>query len=142
MLVQELGRRWGTTDITPSFHWRKTVFEGAVSSRGFRAPQIHAEMSKPVLLWHLKRQRHPVQTAVTVFVTVCVFLRSNVSVNVFLALTKEMKGRKDEVTADIQNYKTGRQLKPASGVGTMAGIDLKDTFLLRIVTDPRAPTQI
>lgn len=55
--------------------------------------------------------------------------------NVFLAaVTDHMKRRKDEVTADIQNYKTGRQLQPASGVGTMAAIVLKDTFLLRIRT--------
>lgn len=64
--------------------------------------------------------------------------------NIFLATpTDEMQRRKDEVTADIQNYKTGRQLKPASGVGTMGGIVLKDTFLLRIRTDPPLhPTQI
>lgn len=34
------------------------------------------------------------------------------------------------------NYKTSRQLKPASGVATMAETVLKDTFLLRIRTNP------
>lgn len=71
------------------------------------------------------------------------FLQSNVGVNVFLAtLTDKMKRGKDEVTADIQNYKTGRQLKPASGVRTTAAIVLKDTFLLRKRMTPPAPTQI
>lgn len=62
--------------------------------------------------------------------------------NVFLAaLTDEMKGRKDEVMADIHNYKPGRQLKPASGVGTMAGICFERHFPLKNKDQPPTCTR-
>lgn len=140
---QELGRRWWATDITPSFHWWKTVFGGVDSSRGLRAPRC--QTWKKFMLKCQNRYWFGIWIDKDTWrchsICDCVcFLRSNVGVNVFLAaLTDEMKWRKDEVTADIQNYKTGRQLKPASGVGTMTEIVLKDTFLLRIRMDPLHP---